>query len=150
MMNKNNILSKKLILLSLCFLTQACCVMGTSVSYDRNWVATNNPKPTLSSENQRNSCIAEDVKQCSENYTLTCKDVLSAEKNVEILDRSTGKPINAGRVEYLKTACAKLKDNPNNISECQNHAPIDSCMLKNGYQLQETNPVRECKTMQFL
>ena len=149
-MNKNNGLIDKLIVLSLCFLSQACCVMGTSVSYDKSWVATSNPKPTLSSEDQIKSCIAEDIKQCSEDYALTCDDVLSANNNTEILNRSTGKPLTPLRITYLKTACEKLKNNPNNISECQHYAPVDSCMLKNGYQLQETNPVRECKSMQFL
>ena len=150
-MNKYNRLTKILIVLCLSFLTQACCVMGTTVTEESIWVATNNPSPKLSSENQLKSCITEAFKQCSDDYALTCEDVLSGENKAEIINRTTGKPLNEGRVMYLKTACAKLKDDPNKIKyECQSSEPMDSCMLKNGYQLKKINPVRECKSMQFL
>jgi hypothetical protein len=150
-MNKYNILTKILIVFCLSFLTQACCVMGTTVTEERIWVASNNPSPKLSSENQLKSCIAEDFKQCSDDYALTCEDVLSGENKAEIINRTTGKPLTELRVKYLKTACVKLKDDPNHINYlCQNREPVDGCMLKNGYLLQKINPVTECKSMQFL
>lgn len=143
-------LYKRFALLLIALLCQSCCLFGTTDVEKNIWVATNNPRPTLSSEIQLESCIAEDKKQCSDSFALACRDLISGKNAVKFLNRATGEPVSANSLSGYRDQCLLLKDDPKHITElCQYPSDIDSCMIKNGYQEKKIG-VTECSSMKMM
>ena len=142
--------SKKIVVLCVALLTQACCLFGTYEGQESVWVALKNPRPTTSSSIQHESCIVEDKKTCSESYATACSDLASGKKQVTIVNQVTGDPLNEREINRLRDDCGRLKSNPDYIDDlCQIRRTVDSCMEKNGYK-HGYQTTTQCSSMKVL